>query len=342
MMGLDHAHSPYRRAAVIYNPYAGRLARRAHLLQRSIDLLRQQGTQATLIATTGPGTAGLLAKREIDSGVDLIVAAGGDGTTNEILNGMVHSAVPLAILPAGTANVLAHELKIKHGLLHAAGSIASLQPRRISLGVMRAAGFERYFLLMAGIGLDAQIVYDINLDLKAAAGKLAYYVGGVAQLFRPIPQFDVIVSAKIHRCGFALISNVRNYGGDLEIACGASLLRDDFELVLFEGSSAFGYLRYLLGVALKRVDRVRGCTVLRATSATFEAASDPAVYTQIDGELACRLPVKIDVEPRALTLLVPPAYLAREQKLESRRQKAGDRRQKQETEAGDRRSGADG
>jgi YegS/Rv2252/BmrU family lipid kinase len=312
MIGLDHAHSSYRRAAVIYNPYAGRLARRAHLLQRSIELLRQQGTQATLVPTTGPGTAGLLAKREIENGADLIVIAGGDGTINEVLNGMVHSPVPLAILPAGTANVLAHELNMKHGLLHAAGSIASLEPCRISLGVIRAADYERYFLSMAGIGLDAQIVYDLNLDLKAAAGKLAYYVGGMAQLLRPIPQFDVTVSGKLHRCGFALISNVRNYGGDLEIARGASLLRDDFELVLFEGSGSVGYLRYLLGVALKRVERLRGCTVLRATSATCEAASDPAVYTQIDGELACRLPVTIEVEPKALTLLVPSAYLARE------------------------------
>jgi YegS/Rv2252/BmrU family lipid kinase len=325
MMGLDHAHSSYRRAAVIYNPYAGRLARRAHLLQRSIELLRQQGTLATLVPTTGPGTAGLLVKREIENGADLIVAAGGDGTINEVLNGMVHSAVPLAILPGGTANVLAHELKIKHRFLHAAGSIASFEPRRMSLGVMRAAGYERYFLLMAGIGLDAQIVYDLNLDLKAAAGKLAYYAGGMAQLFRPIPQFDVIVSDKIHRCGFALISNVRNYGGDLEIARGASLLRDDFELVLFEGSSAFGYLRYLLGVALKRVERLRGCTVLRVTSVTCEAASDPAVYTQIDGELACRLPVKIELESKALTLLLPPAYLAREQETGDRRQEAEDR-----------------
>ena len=313
MMGLDHAHSSYRQAAVIYNPCAGRLARRAHLLQRSIELLRQQGTEATLIPTTGPGTAGTLAKREIDNGADLIVAAGGDGTINEILNGMVHSRIPLAILPGGTANVLAHELKIKHGFLHAVSSIASLEPCRISLGVMRAAGYERYFLLMAGIGLDAQIVYDLNLDLKAAAGKLAYYMGGMMQLLRPIPQFDVNVSGERHRCGFALISNVRNYGGDLEIARGASLLRDDFELVLFEGSGSLGYLRYLLGVALKRVDRLQGCTVLRSTSITCEAASDPAVYTQIDGELASRLPVKIEVEPNALTLLVPSAYLLREQ-----------------------------
>jgi YegS/Rv2252/BmrU family lipid kinase len=322
MIVLDYAHSSYRRAAVIYNPYAGRLARRAHLLQRSIELLRQQGTQASLVPTTGPGTAGLLTKREIDHGADLIVAAGGDGTINEVVNGMAHSLASLAILPGGTANVLAHELGIKHGLLHAAGSIASLKPCRISLGVMRAAGYERYFLLMAGVGLDAQIVYDLNLDLKAAAGKLAYYAGGMAQLLRPIPQFDVTVSGKLYRCGFALISNVRNYGGDLEIARGASLLRDDFEIVLFEGAGSLGYLRYLLGVAFKRVESVRGCTVLRAKSAVCEAGSDPAIYTQIDGELACRLPVTIEIEPKALTLLIPPAYLAREQRAAVEAQKA--------------------
>lgn len=314
MWGLDHAHFSYRQAAIIHNPCAGRLARRAHLLQRSIELLGQQGTKATLVPTTGPGAAALLAKREIENGADLIIAAGGDGTINEVLNGMVHSTTPLAILPGGTANVLAHELKMRRGFLHAASAIPTLEPCRISLGVMRAPGYERYFLLMAGIGLDAQIVYDLNLDLKAAAGKFAYYISGIMQLFRPIPQFDLIVSGKRHRCGFALISNVRNYGGDLEIARSASLLRDDFELVLFEGSGSVGYLRYLLGVALKRVERLRGCTVLRATAASCEAASDPSIYTQIDGELARRLPVSIEVEPQALTLLVPRAYLAREKK----------------------------
>ena len=168
---------------------------------------------------------------------------------------------------------------------------------------------------MMGAGLDAQIVYELNFDLKAAIGKLAYYAGGFRQVFRPMPQFDVDILGQTRRCGFALVSRVRNYGGDLEIARGASLLRSDFEVVLFEGNNSIGYLRYLLGVVLQRADKMKGVTVARTKSLTCKSPSDGRVNTQIDGELACRLPVTIDIVPNALTLLLPQAYLERERKL---------------------------
>src|SRR4051794_32445338 len=106
MMGLNTPYSKYREAAVIYNPIAGRLTRRHHLLQRIIEDLRKAGTRARLIPTTGPNTAADLTARIIEEGVELILVAGGDGTINEVANGMIHSHVPLGILPAGTANVL--------------------------------------------------------------------------------------------------------------------------------------------------------------------------------------------------------------------------------------------
>jgi diacylglycerol kinase family enzyme len=251
----------------------------------------------------------------LKDGADLIIAAGGDGTLNEVANGMIHSHVPLAILPGGTANVLAHELKMKGGFEAAAANLHRCVPTRIAAGMLSTPHFRRAFLLMAGVGLDAQIVYNLNLDLKAAIGKLAYYAGGLQQVFRPLPQFDVEVLGQQRRCGFALVSRVRNYGGDLEIARGASLLRSDFEVVLFEGQSSVGYLRYLAAVVLGRADGLKGITVVRASSITCQCPSDDRIHTQIDGELASRLPVTIEIVPDALTLLVPQAYLEREQSL---------------------------
>jgi diacylglycerol kinase family enzyme len=228
---------------------------------------------------------------------------------------MIHTEVPLAILPGGTANVLAHELKMKGGFTKQVAALPSLIPCRISVGRLRTQDSERYFLLMAGVGLDAQIVYELNLDLKAAVGKLAYYVGGFSQVFRTLPQFDVNVNGKERRCGFALVSRVRNYGGDLEIARGASLLRQDFEVVLFEGENSLGYLLYLAGVVIGKANKLTGVSVLRAHSLTCSHPTDARIHTQIDGELAAHLPVSIEIVPEALTLLLPSAYLKKEQTL---------------------------
>jgi diacylglycerol kinase (ATP) len=318
MRVLDYAHTKYGEAVVIYNPYAGGLSRRQHLLQRIIEEFAHQGVHAQLVPTTGPNTATQIARNAIRAGADLIVAAGGDGTVNEVANGVVHSQVPLTFLPAGTANVLAHELRMKGGMLPAATALPDLVPCRVAVGLLRAGNTERYFLLMAGAGLDAQIVYDLNLDLKAAVGKLAYYTGGFQQVFRPIPQFDVELNGGVRRCGFALVSRVRNYGGDLEIARGASLLSPDFEAVLFEGRSSIGYLRYLAAVLRGRAGHVKGVTVTRTKSIRFSSPSDNRVYAQVDGELACSLPLTIEIVPEALTLLVPPAYFEREQVLQAK------------------------
>ena len=302
-----------KRAAIIYNPVARGLSRRLHLLQRTTALLASEGIEARLVSTNGPGTAGQQARQLIESGCDLIIVAGGDGTINEVANGMLRTRVPLAILPGGTANVLAHEIRMPMNLQRAAMQIGSLRPCRIALGRAQVGHSEgRCFLSMAGAGLDAAIVANLNYDLKAATGKFAYYAAGFSHLFRPEPEFEVTVDGKRFEASFALVSRVRNYGGDLEIARGASLLRDDFQVVLFRGTVRVHYLPYLFGVVLKRADRMKGCTVMHARSVICHA-HDPQVYVQLDGELAGTLPIKVEIVPDALTLLAPPDYVAREQ-----------------------------
>jgi diacylglycerol kinase (ATP) len=314
MVNLESLHA--KRSAIIYNPVARGLSRRRHLLQRTIGVLDRQGITATLVPTEAPGTAGEQARHEIERGCDLIVAAGGDGTINEVANGMLGSHVPLAILPGGTANVLAREIRLPIHLERAAAQMSRLRPYRIAAGGLRIAdGDPRCFLCMAGAGLDAEIVSRLNLDFKALTGKFAYYVTGLAQVFRPLREFDVMVDGHLYRASFALISRVRNYGGDLEIARRASLLRDDFEIVLFRGTASVRYLHYLVGVALGQVERIGGCTVLRGRRVSCPMPEGGGIYVQVDGELAGQLPISAEILPGAVTLLVPPEYIAREQSL---------------------------
>jgi len=282
-------------------------------LRRSIALLDARGITVDSIATTGPGHAGEIARCAVDRGADLILVAGGDGTINEAVNGMVHSDVPLGILPAGTANVLANELGIGRSMEQAAASLADSLKERVALGLLSSETTRsgRHFLLMAGAGLDADIVYHLNSRLKAAVGKAAYWIGGFSKLGRRIPEFTVRAEGREYRASFALVSRVRNYGGDLEIAPSISLLDDEFEIVLFEGESSFGFLGYMLAVTVRRHRAMRGITILRTRQVEFAAPEGAEIHVQVDGEYAGLAPACVTLLPNALTLLVPPDFYAR-------------------------------
>jgi YegS/Rv2252/BmrU family lipid kinase len=280
------------------------------LVRQAVNVLTAGGLSVSAIATTGPQSAAAIAHAEIARGADLILAAGGDGTINEVAEGMVHSSVPLAILPGGTANVLATELKMGSNLLRAARRLGECRPHRIPLGHLTSEGgrISRHFLMMAGAGLDARIVYHVNGTLKARIGKLAYWIAGWSLLGRRLAEFQVTVNGGERRCSFALVSKVRNYGGDFEIARNVSLFDDQFEVVLFSGRSTLPYVKYFGGLALNHLKGMKGVAVMRARHARLSCAEDSRIYVQIDGEFAGQLPAEIRMVPDALTLLVPPEY----------------------------------
>lgn len=266
------------------------------------------------MGTTHPGSAAAQVKKQIEGGCDLILAAGGDGTINEVAAGMLHTGVPLAIIPGGTANVLARETRIPIDMLAAVRDLRKMVPQRVAVGALRLGDKEaRSFLCMAGAGLDAEIVTHVNLDLKAAVGKLAYYVGGFSQVFRSLPEFEVTVDGKTYEASFALISRVRNYGGDLEIARGASLLRNEFQVVLFRGKHCVQYLPYLAAVSLRFAERMKGCTFVHGRTVSCRSTNGAGVLAQVDGELVGKLPLTAEILPDALTLLLPQTFVAKEQ-----------------------------
>jgi diacylglycerol kinase (ATP) len=307
--------SPRKSCVIIYNPRAGKLRRRgSDRLERATRIFTEAGYDATLVPTSGPGAAVALARGLVADGVGLIVAAGGDGTINEVAEGMVHSAVPLGILPAGTANVLAMETGMSSNLETAASNLLAYTPERISVGRLHfnnGSPAVRHFLLMAGVGLDARIIYNLSAPLKTNLGKIAYWIAAFGLVGRRLEEFSVEIDDRDYHCSFALVSKVRNYGGDLKIARDTSLFDDQFEVVLFQGQKSVRYLRYFVGVVRNRLQGMKGVRILRAHKIHFSPVRDTRVYMQVDGEYAGHLPGSVEIVRDAITLLLPPLYKRR-------------------------------
>lgn len=271
------------------------------------DLLRASAAAVHVVPTSGPRSAGSLAREALQRGSDLIAVAGGDGTISEVADGLAFSHVPLAILPAGTANVLAHEARIPRGLRAAARQIQAYRAIRVPLGRIEGVNFPpRHFVLMAGAGFDARIIYRLEAPLKDRFGKLSYFIGGLRCLGQSLNEVDVAFADRRLRCTFALVTKVRNYGGDFEIAADVTLRDAEFEIVLFEGRNSWRYLRYLFGVATRRLSCTPGVCFARSGAVEMDPAGGQPVYMHADGELVGLLPARITMVPDALTLLLPP------------------------------------
>jgi diacylglycerol kinase (ATP) len=318
-----------RSAAIIYNPLAGRRRDiRTDLLKKAQKVLADAGISAELVPTEAAGQAGALAVRAAASGADLIVACGGDGTLNEIVNGMTLDArarrTPLAVLPAGTANVLAKELGIPWDLPRAAGLVRKGVPVRISLGKMTTAEEggvgERYFLSLAGAGPDGALVHSLDVSLKLKAGVLAYWLEGAKQLFKyNFPKFRMKTETGEYDATLAVIGRTKHYGGPFRITTGADLFGDEFEVVLFMSSSALRYLSYLPATWFGRLPKLPDVRIVKTRRMSCTSLQNENVYTQVDGEPVGKLPATFEIVQDALTLVVPEV-VARE--LAGRRENA--------------------
>ena len=230
-------------AVIIHNPLAGRgRGRRAEKLEQARQILAAAGIASELQATQAGGEATQLARRAVAVGRDLVIACGGDGTGNEVVNGLAGSQVPLAVLPAGTANVLAKELRIPWDIPRAAELMLGGTPHRIALGLatpLEEPDKRRYFLCTAGAGPDGVMVYSLDPALKLRAGILAYWYEGFRQLFRyRFPRFRVCVPSRELAASLVVVGRTRHYGGPFRITTQANLFRDEFELALLTTQSA--------------------------------------------------------------------------------------------------------
>jgi YegS/Rv2252/BmrU family lipid kinase len=295
---------------LVYNPRAGRVLRQPGIIGHIESALRPSFGAIRAVMTEGAGTAGEVTRREIAAGAGTIFVCGGDGTINEVAQALEGTDVPLGVLPGGTACVLANELGLGNDPGRAADLLATAEPRTIAAGRMRRPdGTSRLFLLMAGVGFDARVVHGLDLKLKDRIGKLAYWSGAIGQLGTALDELEVSVCGSSRRCSFALVSRVRNYGGDVDLAKGASLFSESFEVLLFEGRSVLRYPFYFAAILAGRASKMRGLTLRTAShvSATVPAGEAPA-HVQLDGEYAGTIPASFEIVPSAIRLLVPVGF----------------------------------
>lgn len=306
MAALTMANTRFRDVALIYNPLSGRLRwRRQRDLARAIAFLEAAGMRITSLPTVSPGSATQLAREQVGLGRDLIIVCGGDGTINEVVGGMAGSWVPLAILPAGTANVLAKELGLPWSIRRAAEYIPHGELRRIALG---RAG-EHYFICLAGVGPDGCIVYKLNTQTKLSLGLLSYWLESFRQLFvYDFPWFEVKANEQHWRAVFAVVSRTRHYGGPIQITRHADLFSDEFEIAVFTHRQRFKFLLYLVANWLGQLERFPDVKFIKARRVCcLPTAPEHRLYVEVDGELAGTLPCEFEIIPDALSLLVPSA-----------------------------------
>ena len=292
---------PFSKAALIYNPAARRLRwRRTRRLGALLERLRSFGLKLEVHATVGSNHATGLARSALQRGCELIVACGGDGTVNEVVGGMAGSRVPLMVIPAGTANVLAHEIGLPLDWVEAAGLLRTGRVRRISLGRVG----RRPFVLMAGIGVDAAVVGSVHGGLKALLGQGAFWVAGLRQLLSyPFTPFDVQAEGDSRQATFAVIARARNYGGGFQIAGQADLFSEDFQVCLFQNTSRWRFPRYFWNLVRRSHHRLPDVLQFRTRSVLVKGS--PQTGVQVDGELIGCLPQSVTIQTDALSLVVP-------------------------------------
>lgn len=288
--------SPARRVLVIVNPAAG--ARRRRKFARVLSELRRLGCAVTVRATAARGDAEAMARAADPTAFDLVAAAGGDGTVNEIINGLAASKLPLALIPLGTANVLAHEVAIPRDPAGIAHAVAFGAARAVHVGVANG----RRFAMMLGVGIDARIVAGIDPALKRYGGRLAYVVSGIrAVLAQPPLLYRVDIDGKGFMAAAAIVANGRFYGGRFVVAPGARLDTPSFQVVLMKRPGRRDVLRYGAALARGRLDRLPDVRIVEGRTLRIDGpAGEPA---QADGDLTGALPLTVTVAPTTLFLV---------------------------------------
>lgn len=305
-------------ALLIYNLTSGRKRhRRFAEIEQAVRILKDAGIRTELAPTTGPGTATNMARQAVEQQRGMVIACGGDGTINEIVNGLAKSNVPMALLPAGTANILAKELGIPWDIPHASRLIPGGTVRRIALGIAVPTDGNgsdamprdgRYFLSVAGAGPDGAVVNGVHADLKKSTGVFAYWFEGMRQLLTY--NFSEI---RVRSCGrertatIIVVGRTVNYGGPFKITTNANLFEDSFEFVTNSRRSRFAYAVCLPALWLGKLRKMKGIDAWKSTEAVCEPVNSEPVFAQVDGEPVGRLPLAFRVVPDALSIVTPAA-----------------------------------
>jgi YegS/Rv2252/BmrU family lipid kinase len=281
------------RICIIANPAARGVRARLEQLQRL--------TRNVIIRTTrGPGDAEAQAERAVEAGFGTVVAAGGDGTVNEVVNGIGNAPITLGILPMGTVNVLAMELGIPFDLVAAWKVIRAGKVRLID----EATANGHIFVQMAGIGLDAQIVQRNNRQVKEVLGPLSYLLTATQVAAERPPRLRVTSEGHPTVDGsFVLVGNGRLYGGPFPLFRDADMQDGLLDVYVFKYMNYLHLIRYFRGMLFGSLAQFSDVEHFKSRRLLVEANRE--VPLEADGELAGHSPVEFAVKRRKLRVLVP-------------------------------------
>lgn len=311
-----------RRAALFYNPHSGRRKKyRLQDVEAAASILGNAGVEVEIDATRAASDAAAQVRMAVRDGFDTIVACGGDGTIHDVLQGIAGKEAALGIIPLGTANAFAHDLRIPLNPAGAAKALLTATPRKIALGRIDYRDFNnlpafRYFTVAAGVGVDAHLFYNLNRLMKDRMGMMAYYSKAThLWLTHRMRYFEAEFSTnggdslKEARLSEMLAVRINYFGGVLrELAPGASLARNDLRLVLCRTGNRAMYLAYVFRGILGMSNGVPGIELAHADKVTcrnIPGEKAEKIYVEADGELLGRLPMTLSMVPEALKVLVP-------------------------------------
>lgn len=295
------------RACVIFNPAAK--GQKADRFRHSLDAI---GVEAELKLTAAAGDARRLATRAVEDGFDTIIAAGGDGTLNEVLNGIGDAPdgfarARLGILPLGTVNVFARELGLPTGPEAAWAVLREGRERTIDLPRLETGGTTSprvlHFAQLAGAGLDARAIQLVKWSLKKKFGPLAYVWAGLRAMSEEHPQITVSDGIRNLSGQLVLVGNGQRYGGRFRIFPEADLADGFLDVCIFPRVTWLMLIR--CGVKLLLTGTLPESRVTRLRTKSFTFLGPPAICSEVDGELVGPLPARFTVQPRKLRVLVP-------------------------------------
>ena len=284
--------------AIIFNPAAR--GEKARSLEEKVRSLTGPDTP---LFTSRPGETVALARQLAQEGHSTIVAAGGDGTINEVVNGIAGLDVSLGILPTGTMNILACELGLPTTQLEQCWEIIQ---RGFTRSIDLAMANDQYFVQLAGIGLDALVVRETDLNMRKTIGPISYIFAAAQIIGRPAPRLEICFNERETMGGcFVLVGNGRFYGGPLSFFPKAK--NDDglLDVLVFKHQGYLDIIRYLQGVLIGNHADFADIEYRQIHS--LRVISDRRIPVEIDGEVSFHTPVQFRVGPSKLRVHVPNA-----------------------------------
>jgi diacylglycerol kinase family enzyme len=321
-----------KKVGLVVNPACGIGQTSTRRIASITDVFHRQEIETMVAISLRPGSAAHDVAPMVAGGCDAIIACGGDGTVNEVLQGIMRTdqRVPLGVLPLGSGNLLAKELRVPFNPAAAARDFCTPLVRRLSVAVMQSgAGRARYWMVAAGIGVDARVICGVSPGFKSRFGMLSYYIEASRQLLFSRKQFPGFMVAFRDESGRerselvtqVIISRIRYFGACLRNGS----LRDGpsehgLEMILFKSGDRRIYMEYGATLVLNMLTHyprtIRDVDIVNvrevdcyrpdaSADETINPMADDQVLTEVDGELVGTLPVTISLLLDGIDVLLP-------------------------------------